>query len=135
MVDLILTVMLSAFSLAQPGPATITTNELAPPPGMSNAKTPAASKKPASPAKRTKNATLEKQAQPSAENAKDVVTENARPAGDNAAASPEPSAAETAQPTTEEAQTPTAKQAGGSGSQGRVAAFWFILPNRPPGNK
>ena len=35
MIDLVLTVMISALSLAQPGHAAITTNELPPPPGMS----------------------------------------------------------------------------------------------------
>ena len=146
MIDLVLTVMISALSLAQPGQAAITTNELAPPPGMSGTGTPTPSLKQEAPSKGAKAAarksTSEKSAAPPetrsqapAEDAKDVGIDNATQPGDAATAAPAPSGTEAAQPTSEERQAPTSKQANGSGGPGRVAAFWFILPNRPPENK
>ena len=135
MIDLVLTVMISALSLAQNGQAAITTNELAPPPGLSNANTPPTSHKTATPAKNAQAAAPEKRSETPADNKQGAAAENASPAGADAAASTAPSGAGTAQPTAEEKQAPTSKQAGGSGGPGRVAAFWFILPNRPPANK
>lgn len=135
MIDQVLTVMFSAISLAQTGQAAITTNELAPPPGMSTNGAPAVPQKTGTPSKVKQASPSEKPApspetrsQAPAGDAKDVVVENAAPV-------PAPSGTEMAQPTSEERQAPTPKQANGAESPGRVAAFWFILPNRPSANK
>jgi hypothetical protein len=138
MIELVLTVMISAFSLAEPGQAAITTNELPPPAGMSDAGAPAPSAKPGAASKTPRNAAPKPSPEKSVvapEAPSKTAAEKVKDAGGGTVASPGPSGAETAQPTTEERQAPTSKQAGGSASPGRVAAFWFILPNRPPENK
>ena len=138
MIELVLTVMISAFSLAQPGQPAITTNELPPPAGMSDAGAQAPSQKPGAAAKSPRTAAsrpVSEKSSGSPDAPSKTPAESTKDVGDGTVASPAPSGAETAQPTTEEKQAPTSKQAGGSTSPGRVAAFWFILPNRPPENK
>ena len=147
MVELVLTVMMSAFSLAQPGHAAITTNELTAPPGMSGAVAKTTSQKqgvqtgnavttvPAKDVSDGPTAAPGKRAQASKESPDGVVVDNAKPVWVKATPVAAPAESEAAQPTTEEKQAPTPKQASGSASPGRVAAFWFILPNRPSGNK
>ena len=139
MIDILLTVMISALSLAQPGHAAITTNELPPPAGMVNADTKAAPEKSGTTVKAQPTTTPKTSNRPdtrpqtSAANANGVVTDDAKPVFVKPA--PASSDAEASQPTKEERQAPTEKQASGSGNPGRVAAFWFILPNRPSANK
>lgn len=135
MIDLVITVMFSTLSLAQTGQAAITTNELAPPPGMTSTAAPIASPKAAPPAKNAQAPSKETPSDTPAANKQNAVPENAVSAEGSAASPPAPTGAQSAQPTTEEKQAPTQAQAGGSGRSGRIAAFWFILPNRPTGNK
>ena len=116
-----MTVVISAFTLAQPGRSAITTTEL-PPPGVQ------APAKPA-PSPETKSAPAAPEAPVSPAPKQD------KPAAETAAPGSDSGDTQTAQPTAEEKQSPTAKQAGGTGSPGRVAAFWFVLPSRPPANK
>lgn len=150
MIDLVLTVMISALSLAQPGHAAITTNELPPPPGLSASGTTAppdqsgaaaktqqlsAPKPGAVKASDKTSSHPETRSQASTANANSVVVDDAKPVFVKPTPAPAPSDSEASQPTTEERQAPTEKQASGAASPGRVAAFWFILPNRPSSNK
>ena len=136
MINLVLTMMISAFSLAQPDAAAITTNELAPPTGMSGTGAPASPQKMGAPAKTKQVAAGKSVSEKPTAPKDDVVVENAQPAGGAVApATAPPGSSDATQPTTEERQAPTTKQSNSSGGPGRVAAFWFILPNRPSENK
>jgi hypothetical protein len=73
--------------------------------------------------------------QTQAGNTSGMVVDNTKPTWIKVTPAPGPSETEAAQPTTEERQAPTLSQTSGSEGPGRVAAFWFILPNRPSGNK
>ncbi len=133
MIDVVLTVMISAFALSQPGHASITTNDLAPPPGLSNGATSSTQQRPSSSPKATQNATKGKASKSSPET-KQEAGDKAE-ASNGATVATAPTGTEVAQPTSDEKQAPTTKQASSSASTGPVAAFWFILPNRPPANK
>jgi len=135
MISLMFTVMFSALSLAQPDRAAITTNELPPPAGMSAGKAPAAADKAADTGKAPQAAAARTPSQSAEKGKKEGVGEKVAPGSGNKETPPASAGAEAAQPTAEEKQAPTQKEAGGSGSPGRIAAFWFILPNRTQGNK
>ncbi len=105
MIDILLTVMISALSLAQPGHAAITTNELPPPAGMVNADTKAAPEKSGAAVKAQPTTTPKTSNRPdtrpqtSAANANGVVTDDAKPVFVKPA--PASSDAEASQPTKE----------------------------------